>query len=96
MFRKLFPSLILGSALAIGAFGAEVVVRVAPPAVVVEHPGPARHGEVWIAGYHRWDGRRYVWVPGHYEVPPREHSRWVAHRWVHRNDGWVLEEGHWR
>ena len=40
-----------------------VVVRVGPPAPIVEHYGPPPHpGYVWIAGYHRWDGARYVWV----------------------------------
>ena len=24
------------------------------------------------------------------------HARWEAHRWVRRNGGWVLVEGHWR
>jgi hypothetical protein len=56
-------------------------------------PGP---GYEWIAGYHRWDGARYVWVPGRWDRPPHPHAHWVAHRWVHRNGGWVLVEGHWR
>jgi hypothetical protein len=47
-------------------------------------------------GYHRWDGGRYLWVPGRWERPPREHAIWVQHHWVHRHGGWVLEEGHWR
>ena len=42
-----------------------VVVRVGPPAPIVEHYGPPPHpGYVWISGYHRWDGQRYVWVHG--------------------------------
>lgn len=38
---------------------------------------PARHEEtppknvppdqIWVAGYWRWDGVRYVWIPGHLE-----------------------------
>lgn len=74
-----------------------VVVRVGPPAAVVEHPGPRPHeGYVWIAGYHRWDGARYVWVPGRWDRPPRPHAVWVPHHWVHRRGGYVLVEGHWR
>jgi hypothetical protein len=98
MFRKSFLSAALGVFLAIGAAtAAEVVVRVGPPAPIVEtrvvSPGP---GYVWTPGYHRWDGNRYVWTAGAWVQPPRAHARWVAHRWVRRNGGWVLVEGHWR
>ena len=76
---------------------AQVVVRVAPPVAVVEHPGPAPGPTyVWVGGYHRWDGHRYVWVPGHYVVPPRAGGVWVPAHWVARNGGWVFVEGHWR
>ena len=47
------------------ATAAEVVVRVGPPAPIVERrvvsPGP---GYVWTPGYHRWDGNRYEWTAG--------------------------------
>ncbi len=79
-------------------YGAEVVVRVAPPApqsvVVVGHaPGPKY---VWIGGYHRWNGSRYIWVPGKWIVPPRHGAVWVAPRWVPRNGGYVFVAGRWR
>ena len=97
MFRKMLMGSALGLMLTMGAMGAEVIVRVAPPAPIVERrpvaPGPRY---VWIAGYHRWDGHAYAWVPGRWELPPRPHARWVAHRWVHRHGGWVMVEGHWR
>jgi hypothetical protein len=97
MFRKFVLTSVAGCMLAIGAMGADVIVKIAPPAAIVETrpvaPGP---GYVWIAGYHRWDGERYVWVPGEWRNPPHPHARWVAHRWVHRNGGYVLVEGHWR
>jgi hypothetical protein len=76
---------------------AEVFVRVAPPPVIVERPiarpGP---GYVWVGGYHRWDGARYVWTPGAWVMPPRPHAVWVEHRWVRRHGGWVFVEGRWR
>jgi hypothetical protein len=77
--------------------GAEIVVKVAPPARIVETrpvaPGP---GYVWVGGYHRWDGHAYVWTPGEWRRPPHEHAHWVDHRWVHRKDGYVFVEGHWK
>jgi hypothetical protein len=97
MLRKLWMTSALGCLIAVGANAAEVFVRVAPPRPIIERrvvaPGP---GYVWIAGYHRWDGRAYVWVPGRWERPPHRHAHWVAHHWVHRHGGYVLVEGHWR
>jgi hypothetical protein len=29
-------------------------------------------------------------------VPPQGHSKWVAHRWVKKNGGYVMVEGHWQ
>ena len=37
-----------------------------PPPRPVERvppPPPTHRDFVWVAGYHRWDGREYVWVP---------------------------------
>jgi|SRR5450755_812735 hypothetical protein len=97
MFKQLLIGSAFGLLLSAGIAGAEVVVRIAPPAAIVERP-VARPGPnyVWIGGYHRWDGNAYVWVPGRWEVPPRPHARWVAHRWVHKHGNWVFVEGRWR
>jgi len=97
MFRKGLIGFVFASALAFSAAAADVVIRVAPPREIVETrvPAPSR-AHVWIAGYHRWDGNAYVWVPGRWELPPRPHARWVKHHWVHRRGGYVLVEGHWR
>jgi hypothetical protein len=87
----------LTSGLLTNAAQAQVVIRVAPPAPVVEHYGPRPHpGYVWVGGYHRWDGARYVWTPGYWAAPPRPHAVWVAGHYVHRGGGWVFVEGHWR
>jgi hypothetical protein len=46
------------------ALAQHIYVQVGPPAPLVEHPGPRPHeGWVWVAGYHRWDGHGYVWIP---------------------------------
>lgn len=96
--KKIALALLLAfSSLSLAVSAQEVIIRVAPPRVVVEHPGPPpERGFVWIAGYHRWDRDHYVWVPGRWDRPPREGAVWVPHHWVHRGDHWVLIEGHWR
>src|SRR6202012_3896820 len=58
---------LIGTAFAPSLAGAQVYVRVGPPRPIYERrPPPPRPGWAWQAGYHRWDGRRYVWVPGAY------------------------------
>jgi len=76
---------------------AQVVVRVAPPPVVVERPlAPPSPRHLWVAGYYRWAGGRYIWVPGHYVLPPRPGGVWIAPHWVARRGGWVFVAGYWR
>ncbi|SNT07566.1 YXWGXW repeat-containing protein [Granulicella rosea] len=79
---------------------AQIVVRIGPPpprVVETVPPPPPEHRDwAWHAGYHRWDGNRYVWVPGAYERPPHPHAVWVEGHWDHRGGGYVWREGHWR
>jgi opacity protein-like surface antigen len=76
---------------------AQVVVRVAPPAPIVErHPVAPGPRYVWTDGYHRWDGHRYVWVSGRWVMPPRAGVVWVPGHWDARPGGWVWIGGHWR
>jgi hypothetical protein len=100
MMKKFAMAAALSLALlpAAAAFGqAPPPIRVQPPAPIVEHPGPRPYGgAVWVSGYHRWDGARYVWVPGRWDRPPRPRARWVPAHYVHRQGGWILVEGHWR
>jgi hypothetical protein len=97
MVLKRLIGLVFAGAMAFSAAAADVVVHVAPPRIVVEsrgaRPSPTH---VWISGYHRWDGNAYVWTTGRWEQPPHPGNRWVAHRWVHRNGGYVMVDGHWR
>ena len=100
MNRKLvtltFGALLAASTLA----NAQIVVRIGPPpprpVEVAPAPPPEHRDWVWQPGYHRWDGGRYVWVPGHYAEPPHPHARWVEGHWSHRGGGYVWVEGHWR
>jgi hypothetical protein len=96
--KKKLIAVFFGVLLAAATASAQIVVRIGPPPaprheVVPAAPGP---GYEWIAGYHRYDGHGYVWVPGHYEHAPRPHAHWVAGHWAHRNGGYVWIEGHWR
>ena len=95
--KKIVLAALLAFTLLPAASNAQVFIKIGPPVAIVEHPGPPPGaGFIWLAGYHRWDGARYVWVPGHYERPPRPHAVWVPHHYEHRAGGYVLIEGHWR
>jgi hypothetical protein len=97
--KKLLLSGVCGLVFTAGIAQAQVVVRIGPPPPVRETipPPPHEHPEwAWHNGYHRWDGNRYVWVPGTYENPPHAHAKWVAGHWDHHHDGYVWVEGHWR
>ncbi|MGA8029572.1 MAG: hypothetical protein WB992_20715 [Bryobacteraceae bacterium] len=96
--NRMIPTALLGLALAVGSANAQIYVRIGPPPprreVVVARPGP---GYIWVAGYHRWDGNAYVWVPGQWTLPPQPYyHRWVPGHWRRRSQGWFWVEGHWR
>jgi hypothetical protein len=75
----------------------DVIVTQAPPPVRVETqtvaPGPMY---VWQKGYWRWNGARYMWIPGHWVERPRPAAVWVEGHWVRRGGGWVWVAGHWQ
>src|SRR5579863_8391708 len=97
MIRKTLMMFMIAGGMAMTSTAAEVIVKVAPPHVIVEKrpraPGPEF---VWVNGFHRWNGERYVWEPGRWDRPPHPHAKWVGHRWEKRHGGWVMVEGHWR
>lgn len=95
--RKAFLNALIAAALCMGVAEAEVIVKIAPPRLRVEHrPRAPGRDYVWIGGYHRWDGRAYAWEPGRWEAPPHAHAVWIAPRWEHRHDGYVFVEGRWK
>jgi hypothetical protein len=63
-----------------------------PPEAVVVTPGPAY---VWVPGYWSWNGS-WVWVAGHYVVPPHPRAVWVGPHWGHGPHGYVWIRGYWR
>ena len=82
-----------------GIAEAQIAVRIAPPPPQREIV-PARpngHSDwVWQGGYNRWDGQRYVWVPGAYVAPPHRGARWAPGHYRHTPNGYFWVEGHWR
>ena len=95
--KKVAMAILLALVLAPAASFAQVRILIGPPDRVVEVRGnPPDRGYVWVDGYHRYEGGRYVWTAGHWDRPPHPGGHWVAHRWVHRHGEWVLVEGHWR
>jgi hypothetical protein len=77
----LFPALAL----------AQTVIRVGPPPPIVERPGPVPGPRyVWVPGYQRWNGKSYLWVRGHYVIPPRAGAVWVPAHYVHRPGGYIF------
>jgi hypothetical protein len=97
MVKKIAMAVLLALTFLPAASYAQVVVRIGPPPPVVERrPPPPDRSYVWISGYQRWDGARYVWTPGRWDRPPHPGAHWVAHRWVHHGDHWEMQEGHWR
>jgi len=73
-----------------------IYIGTAPPPPIVEVRPVAPHaGYVWRPGYHRWVGRRYVWVRGRWVRPPYVRARWASGRWAHERRGWYWVPGHW-
>lgn len=75
----------------------QIIVVTPPPTprheVVYARPSP-RH--LWVPGYWSWHAGRYVWIAGHYALPPRGRSRWIEPRWERRGGNYLFVEGHWR
>jgi hypothetical protein len=97
--KKMLLSLTCAALLAAGtAAHAQVYVRIGPPPPAPREvvPPPPHPGYVWRPGYHRWDGARYVWVPGNYAAPPRPHAYWAPGHWRNTPRGYVWAGGHWR
>jgi hypothetical protein len=65
-----------------------------PAEAVPAQPGPAY---VWVPGAYAWQPatRTYVWVPGHWTIPPRGYV-WVPGHWETQASGNVWVDGAWR
>jgi len=71
------------------------IVRVAPPAPVVEAVPEPRRGFVWTPGFYDFRGNQYVWVRGHW-TRERPGYEWREARWVEMGNGhWRRVGGNW-
>jgi hypothetical protein len=97
MKRFLAVFAFLTSIAAAPAFAGGAYVRFGPPRppreIVVMRPSP-RH--VWVPGYYRWTGGRYMWSRGYWRVPPRARAVWVPGYWASRRGGYAWYPGYWR
>ena len=59
-------------------------------------PTAPSSSHVWIAGHHTRRDGAWVWVPGHYALPPRNDVVWVPGHWVNHRNGYVWIGGAWR
>jgi hypothetical protein len=101
MFKKTFAVAVLAAASA-GALvptaasaQSYTIVRVAPPAPIVETVPAPRSGYVWTPGYYDYRGDQYVWMQGHW-TRDRPGYEWRESRWVETGNGeWRRVGGNW-
>jgi hypothetical protein len=72
-----------------------VIGRTPPPLRYERRPPPPGEGFVWVDGYWRVDGGRYVWAPGVWQRAPYAGAYWSHGHWDHYPEGWRYHEGHW-
>ncbi len=77
------------------AVNVNIIVPVAPPAVIVEPAPPPRVGYIWAPGYWSWNGGKHVWTGGHWEQA-REGYRYERPDWRRDGDKWRFQEGGWK
>lgn len=67
-----------------------------PAALAEQRPSAPSSSHVWIAGQHARRDDQWVWVGGHYAVPPRHDVVWVPGHWVDHLHGYAWISGAWR
>jgi hypothetical protein len=74
--------------------GVNIVIGNPPPPPRYEAVPAPRHGYVWVPGFWDWNGRRHVWIAGHWERA-RPGYAYYRPEWHREGDRWVLNRGHW-
>ena len=64
-----------------------------PEAVIVERTSPPYPGAAWVDNEYRWEGQRYVVVPGHWV---KAAGVWVPGHWLETRRGFRWVPGHWK
>ena len=67
-----------------------------PAALPEERPKAPSSAHVWISGAHTRHDGQWVWVAGHYSVPPSPDKVWVPGHWVAHLHGFAWIPGAWR
>jgi len=68
-----------------------------PPPQTAEMVGaPPMPNALWVPGYWSYDGYRYSWLAGHWEIPPPAARAYVAAHWETRGDRYVYVQSYWR
>jgi hypothetical protein len=65
-----------------------------PPSRVEVRPAQPLASAVWAEGYWHWSGR-WIWVPGHWAVPPSAGATWRPSTWVPDGLKLRLNPGGW-
>jgi hypothetical protein len=76
------------------AYGATPPPPPAPPTENIS--APPTPNALWIPGYWMFDGQRYTWSGGHWEVPPPNARTYVAAHWENQGGTPVFVQGSWR
>ena len=97
---------ILACALAIGLAASAAAPAIAqppppyppvPPPRYEAVPPPPDARYVWVPGHWHWNGYRYVWFGGRYEIRQAGWGHYVHGRWAWnaRVGQWVWRPAHW-
>ena len=77
----------------------EIEVDIAPPPppdIIIARPPRPTSAYIWIDGHYIVNSRRWVWIEGRWELPPRRAAIWVEPRTRQRGPRWGYTPGHWR
>ena len=97
MIRKMMVAAMLAASLGsvVTPASAEIIVRIAPPALRTEVVPAPRANRVWVAGHWDWRNRQHQWVPGTW-IRERRGYQYNQPAWTERNGRWHMERGNWR
>ena len=78
----------------IGDVSVGVGIGTPPPAPLVEYVPVAVPGHVWVPGYWAWNGHRYVWSRGVWEMARPGYTHRAGH-WEQRGNHWHFQPSRW-